>query len=144
MGLFCLFGKRKRTEAMENSLKKLDSTEKGYEDIFSTVPYIDVEHDGVRCLIHMLYVPPSHRRKGVGKSLVRDLLANLSADTQVVRLKSATLGAGDTLPFWRSLGFTPVYRGNAESTRILQLAVNGHCLPDVEDVGDEEKHYIFD
>lgn len=125
-------------------LPVVDSNEIGYEDIFSTVPYIDVDNDGGRCLIHMLYVPPSHRGKGVGKSLVRDLLSNLSTDVQVIRLKSVALGSGDTLPFWLSLGFTPAYRGDDESARILQLAVNVHDLPAVEDVVGEEKHYIFD
>jgi hypothetical protein len=59
-------------------------------------------------------------------------------------LKSAALGSGDTLPFWRSLGFSPAYTGNDDANRILHLAVNGYDLPPVDDVGPDERHYIFD
>lgn len=48
--------------------------EKGYEDIAAASPYIDWEIDGDRALIHLVYVPPSQRGKGIGKQLFQSVL----------------------------------------------------------------------
>lgn len=126
-------------------MSNVDTNETGYEDIYSAVPYLDHEHEEERCLIHMLYVPPAQRHQGVGKSLFKDFLKNLPPHIKYLRLKSANLGSGDTLPFWQSLGFTAAYSGNSDASQILHLAVNGHVLPIVEVVSQtEERHYIFD
>ncbi|AEH16193.1 GNAT family N-acetyltransferase [Shewanella baltica] len=121
-----------------------ETNEAGYADVFSKEPYIDAESDGERYLIHMLYVPPSLRYKGIGQSLFKKFLLNLPSNIKYLRLKSAALGSGDTLPFWRSLGFSSAYTGNDDASRILHLSVNGYALPPVDDVGSDERHYIFD
>lgn len=125
----------------------MTETEKGYEDIYSSEPYFDVEVDQPRALLHTLYVPPSLRGQGKGKELFQKLLESLPSDVEYIRLKSATLGSGCTMPFWASLGFTPAYSGGDpdDEGRILHRAVNGFALPPVEALEDgETRHYIFD
>lgn len=120
--------------------------EKGYEDIHSTVPYIDWEWDQNRAIINILYVPLTQRFNGYGKKLVKNWLLSLPNDIEYVRLKSCCLGSGDTLDFWKSLGFSSAYKCvNEDNLRILHLAVNNFELPSVEVVTDgEERHYFFD
>ncbi len=121
-------------------------TERGYEDIYSSEPYIDSEIDGKRVLLHMIYVPPSERSQGFGKSLFKSFLSELPSNIEYVRLKSGILGTGDTLPFWKALGFSSAYVCECEeNSRILHLAVNGYELPQPEILlANEERHYIFD
>ena len=120
--------------------------ESGYADIYKSLPYIDWDIDGERVLVHMLYVPPVMRLRGEGKRLFKQLLANLPDEVKYIRLKSASLGSGDTLLFWFSLGFRPAYECECEDTsRILHLAINGCELPEIEILNSgEERHYIFD
>lgn len=120
--------------------------EKGFEDIHSDKPYLDWDVDGKRVLLHMLYIPRTQRRNGVGKYLFQQLISELPEDIEYIRLKSACLGSGDTITFWKSLGFKSAYECTCEDNlRILHLAVNGFELPVVEIITDcEERHYIFD
>lgn len=120
--------------------------ETGYEDIYAEQPYIDVEFDGTRALVHLLYVPPQLRGQGEGKKVFASFLDSLPEHIEHVRLKAATLGSGDSTPFWQSLGFTQAYAGgNDETARVMHLAVNGFSLPTVEELPpEEERHYIFD
>lgn len=119
--------------------------EPGYEDIYSSKPYIDFDIDQKRVLIHLLFVPKSERFKGVGKKIFYDFVNSLPKDAEYIRLKSANLGSGDTMPFWKSLGFSSAYNSEcSDNLKILHLAINGFELPEVESVNDEERHYIFD
>lgn len=129
------------------SLANQEQVEMGYEDIFSSTPYYDIEPDGKRLLIHMLYVPPSMRNKGIGRSLFTSILEELPPEIQHIRLRAAELGSGCTIKFWSSLGFTPAYSNcdPEEEGRILHRAVNGFELPAVEALSaDDHRHYIFD
>ena len=120
--------------------------EEGYKDIFSPTAYIDTGIEGDRALIHMLYVPPHCRGNGIGKSLAADFIESLPKEVTHVRLKAASLGSGDTLPFWKGLGFTSAYiSSNEDNERILVKAVNDYRLSPPEHVSEEdEMHYIFD
>lgn len=121
--------------------------ESGYEDIYSETPYYDAEDNGDNVLLHMLYVPPKLRGQGKGKALFQSFLADLDPNIRYVRLLSAELGSGCTMPFWKSLGFTPAYSDcdPDDEGRILHLAVNGFDLPPVESLANgETRHYIFD
>lgn len=125
----------------------METVEAGYEDIFSNTPYFDIETDGDRALLHIMYVPPRMRRNGVGRELFNRLLSELAPDIRYIRLRAATLGSGCTMSFWRSLGFTPAYTNAdpADEGRILHRAVNGFDLPAVEALADgDTRHYIFD
>lgn len=134
-------------KAAMNALKlKNEAGEVGYEDIYCAAPYIDTDLDEERYLIHMLYVPPIMRAKGIGKTLFKEFLATIPTNIRYIRLKACALGSGDTLAFWASFGFTPAYDCTySENTRILHFAVNGFPLPPMEKVNNqEERHYIFD
>lgn len=121
--------------------------ELGFEDVYADDSYIDVEDDGKRYLLHLLYVPPCKRGNGEGKALFASMIRELPNHVESVRLKSAQLGSGCTMAFWKSLGFTEAYSEcDAEDEgKILHLAVNGFNLPKVESLaGGEKRHYIFD
>lgn len=131
---------------MSTLLVSNELPEKGYEDIYSPEPYMDAEEDGNRYLVHMMYVPPNQRAGGLGQKLFKDFLSALPAHIQYIRLKSCSLGSGDSLPFWTSLGFRPAYDCTCDDNlRILHLPVNGFSAVPIEKVeNEEERHYIFD
>jgi len=121
--------------------------EKGYEDIAAASPYIDWEIDGDRALIHLVYVPPSQRGKGIGKQLFQSVLDAIKHEAvKTIRLMSAPLCGRSTTEYWKSLGFVSAYEGGQpDNIRVLHKAVNGFELPPIESVPDgEERHYIFD
>ncbi|WP_310622219.1 GNAT family N-acetyltransferase [Flexibacterium corallicola] len=109
--------------------------EKGFEDIFSTQPYIKAWEDESILYIDMLYVPPSLRGTGIGTQLAKSTMAQASSLIQRVRLRSAALGSGHTMPFWKSLGFQPAYDVTRLSedidnvADILVMGLNNHPTP---------------
>ena len=126
----------------------------GYEDIFKQAPYIDAEITN-KCsfdiaLVHMLYVPPQMRKKGIGKRVLNEYIKSLPKQVKVIRLQSATLGSGDTMSYWTSLGFKRVYdttqmSDKGDAPRILEMGVNGYKLPPPIVLQDgDDVHWIFD
>ncbi|GGB53163.1 hypothetical protein GCM10011607_12100 [Shewanella inventionis] len=125
--------------------------EVGYEEIYSDTPYFDVEpstRNGVAiAFIHMMYVPPAKRGQGKGKEMFQKIISELAPKTQYIRLKSASLGSGCTMEFWKQLGFSHAYDASedSEESKILHCPLNGYNLPEVEFIEEgEERHYIFD
>ena len=125
--------------------------EAGFEEIYSDTAYYDTEtsvRNGVDILLlHMMYVPPFERGVGRAKEMFNSILAELTPEIQYIRLKSAKLGSGCTMSFWKSLGFTQAYNVSEDTDegKILHLAVNGYKLPVPESIENgEERHYIFD
>jgi hypothetical protein len=134
--------------------KNVGVPEKGYEDIYSDIPYIDADEDqcingSVKMLLHVLYVPPYLRGQGIGTELFTNWLNALPINIVQIDLKSCSLGSGHTKAFWEKLGFVPAYSGctdtsEGDATDILVRATNGHDAPaPIELVAGQTAHYIF-
>ncbi|HSO06900.1 MAG TPA: GNAT family N-acetyltransferase [Pelomicrobium sp.] len=76
-----------------------------------------------------LYVSPHYQRRGIGRQLMR---------AAIERIRAAYPGAAfvtvasseNALPFYRHLGFEPVYRGEREDRRYLGLRLPLHHAAD--------------
>jgi GNAT superfamily N-acetyltransferase len=62
-------------------------------------PYLDDPRIG---RVRRLYVLPSHRRAGVGRALVREIIDHARGAFKIVRVRAAT---GDAPLFYDSIGF---------------------------------------
>lgn len=111
--------------------------EKGYEDIYSDEPYIDIDYSQPCAYIDLIYVPPHKRGLGEGKRLVDEFLGSIPKEIERVRLKSCALATGPTKEFWESFGFKQAYYGDLDGpdgdlSGIMVLGVNGHETPPPE------------
>lgn len=125
--------------------------DEGYEDIHKPDPYIDYEIVDKVALLVTLYVPPNMRGEGWGKWKVKEFIDSLPKEVTHIRLIACSLATGDTMPFWKSLGFTPAYdvsemKEPENYGNILVLGVNGCEPPKVEKLEDgcDEVHWFFD
>ena len=125
-------------------MHRYESMEKGYEDIYSDTPYINIDGgEDCKCqYIDMLYIPPHLRGQGHGKRLVEEFIAKIPTGVERVRLTASALGSGDSRPFWESLGFKSAYYGNTDSDWfdvecVMVKGVNGHRTPRAEKLTSE-------
>jgi len=59
-------------------------------------------YDGSRAMIHQLSVHPAHRRRGIGKALVKEIVERFQ------KMGAPTVSATiieESLPFWEKIGF---------------------------------------